>query len=81
MTLTINIIIICYVGGLGSIYGAAGAAILLNILTAALVWRITPHRVSFTAWDRPALQAIWKFGANVLGYTGLTKDHDYRGAR
>ena len=36
VTLTINIIIICYVGGIGSIYGAVGAAILLNILTESL---------------------------------------------
>jgi branched-chain amino acid transport system permease protein len=36
VTLTINIIIICYVGGMGSIYGAVGAAILLNILTESL---------------------------------------------
>ena len=36
VTLTINIIIICYVGGIGSIYGAVGAAVLLNILTESL---------------------------------------------
>jgi branched-chain amino acid transport system permease protein len=36
VTLTINIIIVCYVGGMGSIYGAVGAAILLNILTESL---------------------------------------------
>jgi branched-chain amino acid transport system permease protein len=36
VTLTINIIIIVYVGGMGSIYGAIGAAVLLNILTESL---------------------------------------------
>jgi branched-chain amino acid transport system permease protein len=34
--LSINIIIMVYVGGMGSIYGAAGGALLLNILTESL---------------------------------------------
>ena len=36
MTLTINIIIMVYVGGMGSIYGPVGGAILLNLLTELL---------------------------------------------
>ena len=36
VTLTINIIIMVYVGGMGSIYGPVGGAILLNLLTELL---------------------------------------------
>jgi O-antigen/teichoic acid export membrane protein len=62
--------IIMAVQGYG-VWAVVANSLLVNLLGALFIWRVTPHRIHLRDAEWKAIQDLWAFGSKVFGYSLL----------